>query len=73
MSWRTRIVSMMTTTALAVSGGVLAVPAAGLAAAPGNPFAGARGYVDPDWSAAARATAPQAMSAVARQPTGSQT
>jgi cellulose 1,4-beta-cellobiosidase len=69
MSWRTRIVSMVTTTALAVSGGVLAVPAAGLAAAPGNPFAGARGYVDPDWSAAARATAPQAMSAVARQPT----
>jgi len=50
MSWRTRIVAMVTTTAPAVSGGVLAAPAA----APGNPFAGARGYVDPDWSAAAR-------------------
>jgi cellulose 1,4-beta-cellobiosidase len=69
MSWRTRIVAMVTTTALAVSGGVLAVPAAGSAAAPGNPFAGARGYVDPDWSAAARATAAPAMSAVARQST----
>jgi cellulose 1,4-beta-cellobiosidase len=75
MSWRTRIVSMVTTTALAVAGGVLAVPAAGPAAAPGNPFVGARGYVDPDWSAVARATAAQggdlgpAMAMVARRPT----
>ena len=75
MSWRTRIVAMVTTTALAVSGGVLAVPAAGLAAVPGNPFAGARGYVDPDWSAAARATAAQggdlgpALSTAARRST----
>lgn len=75
MYWRTRIVSTVATTALAVSGGVLAVPAASAAVRPGNPFAGARGYVDPDWSAAALATAAlggdlrPAMSTVARQPT----
>jgi cellulose 1,4-beta-cellobiosidase len=75
MSWRSRIVSMVTTTALVVSGGVLVVPAAAPAAVRGNPFVGARGYVDPDWSAAARATAAQggtlgpALSTVARRST----
>ena len=75
MSWRTRIVSVVSTTALAVAGGVLVAPAAGPAAVPANPFAGARGYVDPDWSAAARATAAQggdlgpALSAAARRST----
>jgi cellulose 1,4-beta-cellobiosidase len=87
VSSRTRIVSMVTTTALAVAAGALvatdaaavpaaAVPAAAVpTAAPGNPFAGARGYVDPDWSAAVRANAAQggtlgpAMSTVAARPT----
>jgi cellulose 1,4-beta-cellobiosidase len=75
MSWGTRIASMVATTALAVSGGALVVPAAGIAAASSNPFVGARGYVDPDWSAAALATAAQggglgpAMSTVARRST----
>jgi cellulose 1,4-beta-cellobiosidase len=71
VSWRTRIVAMVATTTLTV----LALPAASPAATPSNPFAGAGGYVDPDWSAAARATATQAgdlgpaMSAAAGQPT----
>ena len=49
------------------------VPAAGSAAPPANPFAGARGYVDPDWSAAARATAAQGGElgpAMRRRPVG---
>src|SRR5688500_13713753 len=78
MRWRTRIVSTVTAAALAVTGGALTSPAGSVAAGPlpaANPFLGAQGYVDPDWSAAARAAAAQggdlaaAMAAVAGRPT----
>ncbi|GIF17206.1 glycoside hydrolase family 6 protein [Actinoplanes teichomyceticus] len=79
MAWRTRIASMVVAAALVAAGGAGTAPAGAATGArvpvTGNPFLGAHGYVDPDWSAAARAAATgggdlaPAMTAVSRRPT----
>lgn len=78
MFWRrTRVIAALTATVLAATGGTTSAHAADPARPPvdGNPFVGARGYVNPDWSAPATAAATQggdlgpAMATAARQPT----
>jgi cellulose 1,4-beta-cellobiosidase len=65
-----RLLTSLTAAALAVAGAGLGTAPARAAAAGGNPFAGAVGYVDPGWAADVESSAAQVDDATARRMRG---